>query len=92
MIGYVEVELFLYNVHSLKEKRSILKRLLHKLGSEQNLAASELDFHDLWQRSLIGLVALSADKTVCDQMLQRALSTIDTTGEVERTNTRFEWL
>ena len=47
MIVYAEVECYFYNEQSLKDKRSLLKRITHKLRQKLNVSVAELDYHDL---------------------------------------------
>lgn len=91
-IGYVRCELLIYDVQSLKAKRSVLKSLQTKLKQRFNLSVAETDFHDIWQRAELSMVTVSNDRAVCDRELQKALALIDSQPEVERTITEFEWL
>lgn len=90
MIHYLEVECMLYDVHSLKEKRSILKRLFHRLA-EANVSVSELSHHDLWQRTTFGLVTLSNSRIQCERVMAQALEKIDQHPDIECLNIVREW-
>jgi len=90
MITYAEVEFFLYECHSLKEKRSVLKRIKNRLQKELNIAISELDYQDLWQRTKFGIVTISSSKELGEQIIQQALDIIDAHSEIERTITKVE--
>jgi hypothetical protein len=92
MIYYAEVECIMYEGHSLKEKRSIIRRLLARLKQDLNVAAAELDYHDLWQRTKIGIVTLSNEKSHAEEVIQEALRIVDTFAELERTITNVEEL
>ncbi|GAB4072581.1 DUF503 family protein [Barrientosiimonas marina] len=87
---YAEVQCWLYESHSLKQKRSVVKRITAKLRQELNVAVTELDYQDLWQRTKFGIVTVSTDKTHAEQVLQAALKLIDTFIEIERTITETE--
>lgn len=91
MIAYVEVECFLYDPQSLKQKRSVIKRILTRLHNEFNVAVSELDYQDLWQRTKFGIVTVASDKVQSERVLQQALKLIDSFPEIERSNTNVEW-
>lgn len=91
MILSAEVECFIYEAQSLKEKRSVLKRVITRIQNEFNVSVSELDFQNLWQRTCIGLVTISSDKIVAEKTIQRTLAFIDSFPEIERTNTVLEW-
>lgn len=90
MITYAEIELFLYDCHSLKDKRSVIKRLKNRLQKELNVAISELDHQDLWQRATFGIVTISNTREIGEQVIQQALDIVDAHSEIERTITNVE--
>ncbi|RKQ37523.1 DUF503 domain-containing protein [Oceanobacillus halophilus] len=90
MIVYAEVECMMYEGHSLKFKRSIIKRLMARLKNDFNVAITELDYHDLWQRTKLGIVTISTNLTHAEQVIQEVLRVIDTFPELERTVTDVE--
>lgn len=90
MIFYLEVECMMYDGHSLKDKRSVIKRLLSKLRNEFNVAVTELDYHDLWQRTKLGVVTITNERTHGEQIMQEVLRVIDTYSELERTISTVE--
>ncbi|WP_156289103.1 DUF503 domain-containing protein [Oceanobacillus salinisoli] len=90
MIMYAEVECIMYEGHSLKHKRSIIKRIITKLKNDFNVAVTELDYHDLWQRTKLGIVTISTSLTHAEQIIQEVLRVIDTFPEIERTVTNVE--
>lgn len=92
MIGYVEFEAIIYDAHSLKEKRAILQRVLTRLMQKYNVAVSEVDYQDLWQRTKIAIVTVSASHIASEKELQRVLKFVDSFPEIERTITEFQWL
>ncbi|SFK27798.1 hypothetical protein SAMN04487936_11082 [Halobacillus dabanensis] len=92
MIISAEVDCIIYDAQSLKGKRAVLKRITKRLQNEFNIAVSELDFQDLWQRTRIGIVTIASDKVIAEQTMQQALTFIDSFPEIERTETHLEWL
>lgn len=92
MIVYAEVECFLYNGHSLKDKRSILKRMIFKLRRDFNISISEIDYQDLWQRTKIGIAIVANEFTYGEKVIQQVLKTIDADPEIERTITTVDRL
>jgi uncharacterized protein len=92
MIGLVRCECRLFDHHSLKEKRSVLKRLMNRIAQGNNVALAEVDYHDLWQRTALEIVTVANEKQQVEKVLHRALNIIDSFPEVERTVTNFEWL
>ncbi|KGX93131.1 hypothetical protein N781_11995 [Pontibacillus halophilus JSM 076056 = DSM 19796] len=92
MIGSLEVECIIYDAHSLKEKRSVIKRVLVRASQEYNVAVSELDYQDLWQRTLLGFVTISSSKVSAEKELNRVLAFLDSFPEIEVTTNSFTWL
>ncbi|RAK23413.1 hypothetical protein B0I26_101374 [Anoxybacillus vitaminiphilus] len=91
MIGYVECECLIYDAQSLKEKRAVLQRVVTRLKQKYNVSVAEIDHQDVWQRTKLGIVAITSDRTTTERELQRALEMIDSFPEIERTVTTFEW-
>lgn len=87
MIVYAEVECVIYSIHSLKQKRSVIKRITSKLRNDYNVSVAELDFNDLWQRTKLGIVTIANKQKVAEQRIQEVLKTIDHYPELERTIT-----
>jgi len=69
-IGVITLELRLTEAHSLKDKRHYVKSLKDRLRGKFNVAVSEIDYHDLWQRSVIACVTVSPSQAHAEQVLQ----------------------
>jgi uncharacterized protein YlxP (DUF503 family) len=69
-VGVLTLELRLSDAHSLKDKRHTVKGLKDRLRGKFNVAVAEIDFQDLWQRSLISAVTVSSDHGRAEQTLQ----------------------
>lgn len=91
MILSAEVECFIYDAQSLKEKRSVIKRITTRLHNEYNVAVSEMDHQDLWQRTVIGIVTISSDRIQAERLIQQTLAFIDSFPEIERAETTLDW-
>ncbi|TGB04762.1 DUF503 domain-containing protein [Halobacillus salinus] len=92
MILSAEVECLIYDAQSLKQKRSVVKRIITRIQNDFNVAVSELDHQNLWQRTTIGLVTINSDKVIAEKTIQQTLAFIDSFPEIERTDTFLEWL
>jgi uncharacterized protein YlxP (DUF503 family) len=73
-IGVGRVEIFLPGLSSLKAKRRIIKSIKGKIRSKFNVSISEIDFLDKWQRSLIGIVAVSNDSKFLQSTFNQVLN------------------
>jgi uncharacterized protein len=71
VIGVVNLELRLDDSHSLKDKRQVVKGLKERLRNRFNVAVAEIDYHDLWQRSLISAVTVSTDRVQAESTLSQ---------------------
>jgi len=58
-IGLLTLEIYIPDARSLKDKRQVLRSLKERLRGHFNVAVAELDYHDVWQRSLVGVVTIS---------------------------------
>lgn len=92
MIGYVECECLIYDAQSLKEKRAVLQRIMTRLQQKYNISVAEIDYQDAWQRTKLGIVAITSERTATEKELYRALEMIDSFPEIERTVTTIEWV
>lgn len=69
LVGVCEYRLFLPAVHSLKEKRSLIKSLQGRLRSRFNAAVCEAADQELWQRSTIGVAVVGGGRSHVEEML-----------------------
>ena len=45
--------------NSLKAKRKVVKSILARVKNNFNVAIAEVDYHDKWQRSVLGVAVVS---------------------------------
>jgi len=57
------IHLLLLDSHSLKEKRSTIKPIIHRLQKEFNLSVSEVEKLDKWNESIILCAHASNNKS-----------------------------
>jgi hypothetical protein len=76
-IGLLQLDLHLPYSHSLKEKRMALRRLKDRLRKHFNVAVSELDHQELWQRAEVGVVSVGPDPGYLEQQLMLALQEVE---------------
>jgi uncharacterized protein YlxP (DUF503 family) len=73
IIGLCTLEFHLPACRNLKEKRKFLSSFRGRVSQRFNVAVSELDYHDLWQRSSIGVVTIGVERAPLDRVLQQVL-------------------
>ena len=67
--GTLAVDLLLGDVHSLKEKRSVVRPIVAELRRKYDVSAAEAGHLDLHRRSLIGVAVVAADAAHCRTVL-----------------------
>jgi uncharacterized protein len=77
VIAACRLRLYLPGCSSLKEKRGLLKPLLARLHREFNIAAAEVDLHDVWQSAELALVAVANDSALVQSELQHIVRWIE---------------
>lgn len=60
-LGLMTIHIQFPGCASLKEKRSRLKPLLHRLHREFNISVAEVDFQDTWQDAMLAVALVSND-------------------------------
>ncbi len=69
IIGWVEFDLLLGDVHSLKEKRSVVRPLVAELRRRHDVSAAEVGAQDLHRRASIGVGLVGSDGAHVRQVL-----------------------
>ncbi|HTP52641.1 MAG TPA: DUF503 domain-containing protein [Anaeromyxobacteraceae bacterium] len=70
-VGILRLTLHLPAPGSLKSKRHLLRSALDRVRARFNVAAAEVDENDLWQRSVVGVVAVSNDSAFVNEVLDK---------------------
>lgn len=87
-VGIARLTLFLPEVHSLKEKRMVLRRVKDRARQKFNLAIAEVGENDLWQRALLGVAVLGSGRRFVESALDEVVRFVR--AEVEVTNVERE--
>ncbi len=70
-------------VHSLKEKRMIVKSIIAKLQNKFHVSAAETDEQDTHQVIVIGVAAIAANNALADSMMDEISQFVETSSEAE---------
>jgi len=76
-VGLLTLELHIQHAQSLKDKRQVLRSLKDRLRAKFNVAVAELEYHDTWQRSVVGIVTISSEAHHVEESLQQVLAEAD---------------
>jgi uncharacterized protein YlxP (DUF503 family) len=61
-IGWIEFDLLLGDVHSLKEKRSVVRPVLAEIKRRFDVSVTEAGLQEQYRRTVIGVGLVSADR------------------------------
>jgi uncharacterized protein YlxP (DUF503 family) len=82
-VGTTEFDLLLGDVHSLKEKRSIVRPIVAELRRRFDVAAAESGHLDLHRRALVGVAVVAPDAAHCGEVLDACERLVAGRPEVE---------
>lgn len=84
-IGWLEFDLLLGDVHSLKQKRSAVRPVVAELQRKFNVSAAETGSQELRRRAGIGVALVSGDR-------QHAVAVLDAAERLVAAHPEFELL
>ena len=83
IVGVLRLELQLYSPQSLKEKRSIVRRILGRCRERFPVSAAETGLHDPWQRAEVGFTTVGSEVVSFEELFEKIESEIERTGLAE---------
>lgn len=87
-IGWLEFDLLLGDVRSLKQKRSAVRPVVAELQRRFSVSAAETGSQDLHRRAGIGLAVVSGDRTHVVDVLDAAERLVAARPEMEMLSAR----
>lgn len=81
--GSLALDLLLGDVHSLKEKRSVVRPIVAELRRKHEVAVAEAGHQDLHRRALVGVAVVAADAGHCKDVLDACERLVAGRPEVE---------
>lgn len=82
-IGVCEVKLRAVWVHSLKEKRMIVRRITDRVAQKFNVSIAEIADLDVHQSIIIGIASISNSRDVVEQTLDKVVDFIESITDAE---------
>jgi len=86
--GTLSLDLLLGDVHSLKEKRAVVRPIVAELRRRFEVAAAEAGALDLHRRALVGVAVVAPDAAHCVEVLDACERLVAARPEVELLSTR----
>ena len=91
-IGALELDVLLGDVHSLKQKRSVVRPVLAELRRKFEVATAEAGHVELHRRALIGVAAVAADAGHVNDLLAACERMVAARPELELLSARTRLL
>lgn len=82
-IAVLKIRLYAPWVHSLKEKRMIIKSLLAKIRNKFQVSAAEVEEQDVHQILVIGVAAIVPHSAQADSMMDEIIDFVEQNTEAE---------
>ena len=90
VVGTGKITFRLYDIHSLKEKRKIVKSQTQRLKNKFNISISETGLNDNLSWSEIGFSITGNDRQKINSTLDRVIETLDGMGLAQIVDTKIE--
>jgi len=87
-IGAIEFDILLGDVHSLKQKRSVVRPIIAELRRRFELSVAEVDHLDLHRRAAVGVVVVAADAAHAIAVLDQVERMVAERAEVQLLSAR----
>ncbi|WP_195947673.1 DUF503 domain-containing protein [Paraclostridium bifermentans] len=85
-IYILKVDLRASWVHSLKEKRMVVKSITSKLKNKFNISVAEIENQDVHQLVTIGIIGISLDQSTCYSNKENIINFIESNTDAEIIN------
>jgi len=91
-VGSVAFDVLLGDVHSLKQKRSLVRPLVAELRRKYDVSAAEAGHLDLHRRALVGVAVVAPDRAHCVEVLDACERLVAYRPELELLSARRQVL
>lgn len=77
-------------VHSLKEKRMVVKSIVQKLKNKFNISVAEIDQQDIHKSIVIGIAAICGTSSQADSVMENIINFVECNSDAEIINIEKE--
>lgn len=92
VIGVLQLDLRLHGPQNLKQKRSVIQKVLARCRNRFPASCAEVGHQDLWQRALLGFAVISSSEHVVAPILTRIEDEVLASGELDLVNADTEFI
>ncbi|MGW1677915.1 DUF503 domain-containing protein [Saccharopolyspora sp. NPDC002376] len=91
-VGVLELDVLLGDVHSLKQKRAVVRPVVAELRRRFEVAVAEAGNQDLHRRALVGVAVVSGDASHVREVLDACERLVAARPEIELLSARQRML
>jgi uncharacterized protein len=92
VVGALAFELHLPDVHSLKEKRAVVRPIVDGARHRFAVSAAEVDHQDLWQRATLAMAVVSGSESQARDVLDAVERFVWSFPEIEVMEAQLRWM
>ena len=89
-VGIAKMDILIPGNSSLKGKRKVIRSIIDRTKSRFNVSVAEVDDHELWQRSKLGITLVGNEKKHIEPLLNRVIDSIYGLNLVEILHTNVD--
>lgn len=91
-VGTLTLDLLLGDVHSLKEKRGVVRPIVAEVRRRFEVSVAEVGYQDLHRRALIGVAVVASDRAHCVEVVDACERLVAARPEVELLSARQRFM
>jgi uncharacterized protein len=92
VVGALAFELHLPDVHSLKEKRAVVRPIVDGARHRFAVSAAEVDHQDLWQRATLAMAVVSGTESQAREVLDAVERFVWSFPDIEIMEAQLRWM
>jgi uncharacterized protein YlxP (DUF503 family) len=92
VVGALEFQLHLPDVHSLKEKRAVVRPIVDGARHRFAVSAAEVDGQDKWQRAELAFACVAGSESHVREVLESVERFVWSFPEVEVVDSTLRWM
>jgi uncharacterized protein YlxP (DUF503 family) len=92
VIGVLKLDLRLHGPQNLKQKRSVIQKILARCRNRFPVSCAEVGHQDLWQRTQLGFAVVSSSEQVLAPILSRIEDEILASAELDLVDASLEFI
>ena len=91
-LGILRLELAIEQAFSLKDKRSVLKKLKERIKKRFNVSIAEIENQDVWNAATLAIVIVSNEQRFNNQVLDKVVDHVEQFHDCEIDDISMEFI